>query len=122
MSMSRCTKCGEDIRPDEDLLVLLEARATDNEGGFAREKDLAAIHRCCDDGLSLRMEADEDGWRSNREYACAHIRRKFDLGHWESRMDGAWVPCHGHHLIPECERIGPKRDSHRFVVTRTTNL
>ena len=100
---------------DDELLVLSTARAAENGRRYERGRDLALVHRCCDDGVSLRMDADEDSLRENREFACAHLRRKFDLGHWESRVGGRWVPCPGHNPIDGCERIGPKRDRHRFV-------
>ncbi len=113
--MPRCRKCGELLREDERLLVLAAARTTDGGKEYEREKDLAVIHRCCDDGLSPMIEADAEAWRGNGRYACAHLRRKLQLGHWESRVSGEWVPCQGDHAIAECERVGPKKDAHRFV-------
>ena len=72
--MSECNKCGETLMPGDEVLIL--CRST--YGQFSHETE-SVIHKCCDDGMSLTLDADSDDWGHDPERACEHIKRKFNI-------------------------------------------
>lgn len=73
-----CSKCEEPIQKGEEILLLV--RGTAREGGDYKWRETpAVIHQCCDDGLSLTLPPDRDGWLGDPESACEHMKRKFDI-------------------------------------------
>jgi len=73
-----CGKCGEPIQRGEEILLLVRAEARD-DGDYKWRETQAIVHSCCDDGLSLTMDADAGTWLGDPESACEHMKRKFDI-------------------------------------------